>query len=219
VEAAHRAVGLYRAQLLRRFHGPSPAAARQPRRTVGELLAAAEARWAQRQAREREAAERKRREQAAGAARQQRLDALAGRQEQAWQQIDTMIETKRPKEYDAAVALSADLQAVAERDDGGAAFVERIRGLRAAARPQAEPAGPLRPRRTRLTTAERGHDQPGPRRRARHPRPGLRPAALSPARQPQDREPGCYAGVKPSARYPGMRRWSEAARIGVAGSW
>lgn len=27
-----------------------------------------------------------------------------------------------------------------------------------------------------------------------------------------------YALVNPSARYPGMRRWSEAARIGVARS-
>ena len=25
--------------------------------------------------------------------------------------------------------------------------------------------------------------------------------------------------VKPSARYPGMRRWSEAATMGAAGSW
>jgi hypothetical protein len=121
-----------RAELLRRFHGPSPADATQPRRTVGELLAAAEARWAQRQrrVREREAAGRKRREQAAAAARQQRLDALAGRQEQAWQQIDTLVETKKPKEYDSAVTLLADLQALAEQDGGGAAFVERMRGLR-----------------------------------------------------------------------------------------
>jgi hypothetical protein len=28
-----------------------------------------------------------------------------------------------------------------------------------------------------------------------------------------------HALVKPSVRYPGMRRWSEAARMGVAGSW
>lgn len=121
-----------RAEVLRRFHGPSQADAPGPRRTVGELLAAAEVRRGQRQrqAREREAAERKQREQAAAAAKQQRLNALAGRQAQAWQQIDEMIGTKKPKEYDAAVALLTDLQALAERDGGAAEFVERIQDLR-----------------------------------------------------------------------------------------
>lgn len=121
-----------RAELLRRFDSPSQVDAPQRRRTVGELLAAAEARWAERQrrAREREEAERRRRERVAAAARQQRLDALAGRQEQAWRQIDEMIETKKPKEYDAAVALLADLRALSERDDAIAVFRQRMRGLR-----------------------------------------------------------------------------------------
>lgn len=121
-----------RSELLRRFRGTATDHATQRRRTVGQLLAAAETRWAERHrlAREREAAERKRREQAAAAAREQRLNTLAGRQEQTWQQVAAMIETKKPKEYDAAVALLADLKALAARDGGTAAFNRRMRQLR-----------------------------------------------------------------------------------------
>jgi hypothetical protein len=96
-----------RAALLRRFHGASEDHRAKGGRTVGELLAAAETRWSQRQrrAREREAAARNRREEAAAAAREQRLDALAGRRKNAWQQVAGMIETKRPKEYDTGALL------------------------------------------------------------------------------------------------------------------
>ncbi|WP_319462005.1 hypothetical protein [Micromonospora sp. RTP1Z1] len=121
-----------RSEALRRLRSP---AAEQPTgggRTVGDLLTAAENRWAQqrRLAREREAAERARREQAAAAAREQRLNALAGRQDQAWRQVAAMIETKRPKEYDAAVAILGDLKALAVRDGAIAVFNRRIRELR-----------------------------------------------------------------------------------------
>ena len=121
-----------RAELLRRFHGPVAGAAPSPGRTVGELLAAAEQRWAERQrlAEERKAAARARREQAAAAAMQQRLNTLAGRQDQAWQQVSAMIDTKKPKEYDAAVELLRDLKALAERDGGTPAFTGRLRQLR-----------------------------------------------------------------------------------------
>jgi hypothetical protein len=121
-----------RAELLCRFHGTAEDHLTSGGRTARDLLAAAEARWSQRQqeVRQREAAERKRREQAAATARQQRLDALAGRQEQAWHKVGALIETKKPKEYDAAVALLVDLEAVAERDSGLAAFVRRLRQLR-----------------------------------------------------------------------------------------
>jgi hypothetical protein len=121
-----------RAELLRRFNGPSENRQTESGRTAGDLLAAAQARWSQRQQqiRQREAAERTRREQAAAAARQQRLEALAGRQEQAWQQVAAMIETKKPKEYDAAVLLLVDLKTVAERDNDLAAFIRRAQHLR-----------------------------------------------------------------------------------------
>lgn len=121
-----------RPELLHRFHGRSSDHGARGGRTVGELLAAAEARWAERQrlARQREAAERARREQAAAVARERRLEALGGRAEQAWQRVSAMIETKKPKEYDAAVELLNDLKALAERNGDTAAFTRRIRLLR-----------------------------------------------------------------------------------------
>jgi len=121
-----------RAELLRRFHGPVAAAVPSSGRTVGELLTAAEHRTAERQrlAEERKAAERARQEQAAAAAREQRLNTLAARQDQAWERVSAMIDTKKPKEYDAAVDLLRDLKAVAERDGGTPAFTARLRRLR-----------------------------------------------------------------------------------------
>ncbi|MER5336793.1 hypothetical protein [Micromonospora sp. NPDC002717] len=121
-----------RSELLARFHGPIPKESTGGRRTVTDLLAAAGERRLRRQrlAREREAAERERRERAAAVAREQHLNVLAGRQEQAWQRVAAMIETKKPKEYDAAVALLSDLKALAERDGGTEAFHRRVRQLR-----------------------------------------------------------------------------------------
>jgi len=121
-----------RAELLRRFHSPSTVSTGSDGRTVGELLAAAETRWAERQrlAEQRKAAERARREQAAAVAREKRLQTLATQQEQAWRRVAVMIETKKPKEYDAAIALLGDLKVLAERDGGTAAFTRRIRQLR-----------------------------------------------------------------------------------------
>ncbi len=121
-----------RAELLRAFHGPTDDPPEGERRTAGELLADAEARWSQRQrrAQERAAAEQRRQAQAEAAARRQRLDALAGGREQAWQQLDAMIETKKPKEYDAAVALLSDLKALAERDADTGIFLDRVGLLR-----------------------------------------------------------------------------------------
>ncbi|MEU2612255.1 hypothetical protein ABZ570_11825 [Micromonospora sp. NPDC007271] len=121
-----------RSELLARFHGATPNEGTGRRRMAGELLAAAGERWLRRQrvARECEAAERERRERAAAAAREQHLNALAGRREQAWQRVAAMIETKKPKEYDAAVALLSDLKALADRDGDTEAFLRRVGQLR-----------------------------------------------------------------------------------------
>ena len=120
-----------RGELLRRLHGPTLAAAAGGRK-VGELLAAAEQRWAARQraAEQRQAAVRARREQAAAAAREQRLQVLAADREQAWRRVEALIAATKPKEYDTAVALLADLQALAERDGQTAAYRQRITRLR-----------------------------------------------------------------------------------------
>lgn len=120
-----------RAELLRRFSGcPRPSHAGDGNRTVRELLDAAESRRAdrQREAERQRAAERARRERVAPAAREQRLQALASREDEAWQDVDALIDTKRPKESDAAVELLCDLQAVGERNGSNTMFSRRLRG-------------------------------------------------------------------------------------------
>jgi hypothetical protein len=121
-----------RAELLRRYSGDEDRAPVGGGRTVGQLLAGAEQRWTKRQraADKRKAAEHARREKAAEAARQQRLDAVAANPEQAWQYVGTLIANKKPKEYDIAVALLSDLKALADRDNQGNAFNERVQRLR-----------------------------------------------------------------------------------------
>ncbi|MFF5075793.1 hypothetical protein ACFY36_01995 [Actinoplanes sp. NPDC000266] len=96
---------MLRSELLRRFQGVAQEPPAGESRTAGDLLAAAEERWAarQQQKREREAAERQSREEAAVAAREQRLDKLARNPVRAWDQVDELIATKRPKDYDTAV--------------------------------------------------------------------------------------------------------------------
>lgn len=118
---------LLRSEMLRRFHGTNADPPTEGGRTVGELLAAGEKVCARRQeaTREREAAERRRMELEAAAAKARRLDVLARDPAKAWQQVDALIETRRPTEYDAAVTLLADLHAL-----DGAAFAVRIRLLR-----------------------------------------------------------------------------------------
>jgi FtsZ-interacting cell division protein YlmF len=123
---------MLRPELLRRFHGQSDDSSGEARRTVGELLTAAEERSSHRQQRdqEREAAERKRAEEAAAAAREDRLNALASDSAEAWNQVDVLIATKRPKEYDGAVALLRDLQDLSVREGEIFEFAEQMTRLR-----------------------------------------------------------------------------------------
>ncbi|BEL09328.1 hypothetical protein Q0Z83_075190 [Actinoplanes sichuanensis] len=124
--------GSLRSELLRQFHGVTEEPPAGEGRTAGDLLVAAEKRWAarQQQKREREAAERQRREEAAAAAREQRLDKLARNPVRAWNQVDELIATKRPKDYDAAVTLLLDLQALAVREGEIFEFTEQMTRLR-----------------------------------------------------------------------------------------
>jgi hypothetical protein len=125
-------VGLLRSELLRRFHGVTAEEPSGEGRTAGDLLAATEERWAarQQQIREREAAERRRREEAAAAAREQRLDKLARNPIRAWNEADELIATKRPKDYDTAVTLLLDLQALAVREGEIFEFAKQMTRLR-----------------------------------------------------------------------------------------
>lgn len=102
-------------------------------RMVGELLSAAEARAeARRRAEaEREAKERARREREAAAARAVYLDGLAGQEEELWRRVESLIEVKRPKEYDQAVELLKDLRDLSARQQVSAALEARLADLRA----------------------------------------------------------------------------------------
>jgi hypothetical protein len=135
LQAARGEGSQVQAVLQRRFRAersPGSTPADPGTRTAGELRDAAAAR---REGRERAAAERRAQElarqaRAATAAREQRLDALALREEQAWQHVDSLIGTKKPREYDEAVAILLDLQALAERGGNSSAFSQRFRQLR-----------------------------------------------------------------------------------------
>jgi hypothetical protein len=121
-----------RAELLRRFRGePAGGGPGTGDRTAGQLLAAAQACQAERRAEaaRQQAAEQARQERAAAQARERHLTALAGRQEEAWRQVSTLIDAKRPKDYDTAVGLLLDLRDVSDRDGTSAAFTHRLRDL------------------------------------------------------------------------------------------
>ena len=60
----------------------------------------------------------------------ERLDHLAARAEAAWREAENLIETKKPRDYDLAVALLRDLSAVARRDSDHGSFTARFLELR-----------------------------------------------------------------------------------------
>ncbi|MFI9642538.1 hypothetical protein ACIG87_21175 [Micromonospora sp. NPDC051925] len=125
-----------RAELRRQFRAAHPAGAPTDdpadTRTAGQLRKAAGARWTERQrvAQQQRAAEQAREERARQAARERRLTELAAAPERAWQQVDTLIETRKPREYDTAVKLLTDLAALGERDGRQAEFAKRVQLLR-----------------------------------------------------------------------------------------
>jgi hypothetical protein len=123
-----------RSQLLRRYrdeHRPDAATTAVPR-TAGKLLATATDLRAERERRNAEQRERDRvrRERSAAAARQRHLDALAVDQPAAWQRVNNLIATKKPRDYDTAVQLLVDLRDLGERDGNTAPFRQRLADLR-----------------------------------------------------------------------------------------
>lgn len=102
-----------RAELLKTFRASRGQDAVPPgkSRSVAELVEASQqyATTRRRREAERAARERMRREQEAAAARTKHLANLARREQDAWRQVDALIATKRPGDYDAAVQLLKDL--------------------------------------------------------------------------------------------------------------
>jgi hypothetical protein len=120
------------ALLMRRFRAAGGTAPAAPGRTAAELWEAAADR---KEARAKAAEQRRRKEDARkaaeqAAAREKRLDQLAGRREEAWKKVAEWIATRRPSDYDLAVSLLRDLQALAEREEDSAAFRKRFGELR-----------------------------------------------------------------------------------------
>jgi hypothetical protein len=102
------------------------------RRTVGELLQAAEALNEKRRklAAKKAAEEKARREREAEIARAEHLDRIATKQPELWNQIDSLIATKQPKSYDRVVELLADLRDLAARQSKTKEFATRVETLR-----------------------------------------------------------------------------------------
>jgi hypothetical protein len=123
------------AELLQRFlkerAGNKPASTTG--RTVGQLLQAAEAYATERKRIEAEkrAKEKARREREAAIAREKHLDSLVGREAKLWTEVDSLVATKQPKNYDQAVKILVDLRDLAARGKRGD-FGLRIEALRQA---------------------------------------------------------------------------------------
>lgn len=120
-------------EMLRRFHGDcAPVVATPSRRTVADLLDDAARQRSDRERRlaAQRAEEEARREQARALARERRLDELACEENAAWSRVEAMIATRKPAEYDSAVTLLTDLQALAERDGHCDTFTLRATALR-----------------------------------------------------------------------------------------
>jgi hypothetical protein len=122
-----------RMDMLRRFRDEiTPAIPTPARRTVAHLLDNAADRRADRERRlaAQRADDEARHEQARAQARERRLDELADTEDTAWSRVDALIATRKPAEYDAAITLLADLQALAQRDDRYDTFTQRTSALR-----------------------------------------------------------------------------------------
>ena len=102
-------------------------------KTVGELLRAAEEYSTERSRveAERRAKEKARRDREAAIAREKHLDSLAGRESKLWGEVDALVASKQPKNYDQAVAILVDLRDLAARGRAGD-FGIRIEALREA---------------------------------------------------------------------------------------
>lgn len=128
---------LLRAELSKRFREASVPKGARPapdaeRRTVAHLLAARAVlvKEKNRKAAERAARERARREREQAESRAKYLDGLARREPATWREVEELIATKRPKDYDRAVTLLVDLRDLAGRTGRTAEAEAQILELR-----------------------------------------------------------------------------------------
>jgi hypothetical protein len=122
-----------RAELLRRFNGqPDIEQQSVGRRTVGELLDAAQVHREERERGEeqQQEKERARQEREAALVRGTHLDSLEREGERAWQRAGELIDTKKIREYDTAVELLVDLRDLSLRQGRAEEFEQRVRQIR-----------------------------------------------------------------------------------------
>ena len=112
-------------ELLRAFRAKAKAAPRAGRRTVAQLLAAAE-RHRERRVRA-EISRVQRANKAAEAVRTKRLDALAKRGDEVWTKLEALVAKSA---YQEAVELAIDLRDLGKRDGGSGSFDVRFAAMR-----------------------------------------------------------------------------------------
>ncbi|MDR3676909.1 MAG: hypothetical protein P4N24_15570 [Acidobacteriota bacterium] len=129
----------WRIELLRRFEQQvaqqtSHTTAANPRRTVRELLAAAQARTEEKTRRleAKRTAEAAREKAKAAAKRASYLDQLEKCEGETWERIAAHIQKRQPGEYDKAVSLLIDLHDLAIRKQRAAEFQSALEELRLA---------------------------------------------------------------------------------------
>jgi len=105
------------------------------RRSVGELLRAAEHEAEERRREEaRKAAEEKaQKAREAAENRKRRLDALTGREEELWAEVEQLVAMTQPKPYEQAIVLLTDLRDLAKRSSSSD-FSLRLSALRSSHR-------------------------------------------------------------------------------------
>ncbi len=142
INAAVEPLELWRNNLMQRFQRQSsqqtsyvPAAGE--RRTAGNLMAVVRARAEERARRlnEQRTAEEAKRKVEDEVSRARYLDQLGRREPEIWKQIAAYIQMRRPKDYDKAVSLLADLHDLAIRHGQTAGFqtaLEKVRQANAA---------------------------------------------------------------------------------------
>lgn len=123
-----------RMEMLRRYRGNAQTRPGPVRRTVADLLDDAARHRADRARRlaAQRAEDEARQERARALARERRLDKLSEQGDAVWSRVDSLIASRKPAEYDTAIALLTDLQALAERENRSEAFRARTVALRQA---------------------------------------------------------------------------------------
>jgi len=96
---------------------PSQQAAQAVRLSIGELLIRAD---------EIEEARQRRRKEAARREHHADMEALASREEEIWREVESLVEMKQPKHYEAAVQLLAKLKELFEFRDLKADYRQRL---------------------------------------------------------------------------------------------